>query len=35
MRGSPLIDGSHVSAIRSHNRTKNVQIGDKGLDRRR
>ena len=35
MRDSPLIDGSHVSAIRSHNRTKNVQIGDKGVDRRR
>ena len=35
MRDSPLIDGSHVSAIRSHNRTENVQIGDKGLDRRR
>ena len=35
MRDSLLIDGSHVSAIRSHHRTRNVQIGDKGVDRRR
>lgn len=34
MRDSPLVDSNHVSAIRSHNRTKNVQICDKGLDRR-